>query len=54
MATNVLAPALGLLLMVSGLSATLSSGDSDAIAGATILMEDIYPLFNHGKRIPEI
>ena len=53
MATNVLAPALGLLLMVSGLSATLSSGDSDAIAGATILMEDIYPLFNHGKRIPE-
>ena len=53
MATNVLAPALGLPLMVSGLSATLSSGDSDAIAGATILMEDIYPLFNHGKRIPE-
>ena len=53
MATNVLAPALGLLLMVSGLSATLSSGDSDAIAGATILMEDIYPLLNHGKRIPE-
>ncbi len=53
MATNVLAPALGLLLMIAGLSATLSSGDSDAIAGATILMEDIYPLFNKGKRIPE-
>lgn len=53
MATNVLAPALGLLLMIAGLSATLSSGDSDAISGATILMEDIYPLFNGGKRIPE-
>ena len=54
MATNVLAPALGLLLMVSGLSATLSSGDSDAIAGATIPHgRTVYPLFNHGKRIPE-
>ncbi len=53
MATNVLAPALGLLLMIAGLSATLSSGDSDAIAGATILMEDVYPLLTGGKRIPE-
>lgn len=53
MATNVLAPALGLLLMVSGLSATLSSGDSDAIAGATILMEDIYPCSTTASAFPK-
>ncbi len=52
LATNVLGPVLGLILLISGLSATMSSGDSDAIAGVTILLEDIYPMFT-GKRIPE-
>ena len=52
LATQVLGPVLGLVLLVSGLSATMSSGDSDAIAGVTILLEDIYPTMT-GKRIPE-
>lgn len=52
LATTVLGPALGLILLISGLSATMSSGDSDAIAGVTILLEDIYPSIT-GKRIPE-
>lgn len=29
-------------MLVSGLSATMSSGDSDAIAGVTILLRDVY------------
>lgn len=52
-ATQVLGPTLGLLLLISGLSATMSSGDSDAIAGVTILLEDVYPAITGGKRIPE-
>lgn len=52
MATNVLNPALGLIFMISGLSATMSSGDSDAIAGVTILLTDVYPSVT-GKTIKE-
>jgi SSS family solute:Na+ symporter len=44
-ATVVLGPVLGLMFMIAGLSATLSSGDSDAIAGVSILIQDIYPIF---------
>ncbi len=51
-ATTVLGPVLGLLFMISGLSATMSSGDSDAIAGVTIAIQDIYPIFT-GKSLPE-
>lgn len=51
-ATTVLGPVLGLLFMISGLSATMSSGDSDAIAGVTILIQDIYPIVT-GKKLPE-
>ncbi len=51
-ATAVLGPVLGLLFMISGLSATMSSGDSDAIAGVTILIQDIYPIFT-GKQLEE-
>lgn len=51
-ATTVLGPFLGLLFMISGLSATMSSGDSDAIAGVTIAIQDIYPIFT-GKSLPE-
>ncbi|MEA3251104.1 MAG: sodium:solute symporter family protein, partial [Pseudomonadota bacterium] len=36
---------LGLLLLVAGLSATMSSASSDAIAGVSTLMRDIYVLF---------
>lgn len=51
-ATVVLGPVLGLLFMIAGLSATMSSGDSDAIAGVTILIQDIYPIIT-GKKLPE-
>ncbi|MDR0723088.1 MAG: sodium:solute symporter family protein [Treponema sp.] len=51
-ATIVLGPFLGLLFMIAGLSATMSSGDSDAIAGVTILIQDIYPIFAK-KAMPE-
>ncbi|MCI8455352.1 MAG: sodium:solute symporter family protein [Lachnospiraceae bacterium] len=50
--TTVLGPVFGLLLMVAGLSATMSSGDSDAMAGVTIFMKDVIPEFT-GKPVPE-
>lgn len=52
MATTVLGPILGMLFMISGLSATMSSGDSDAISGVTILLTDVYPSIT-GKTIKE-
>lgn len=52
MATTVLGPVMGLLFMIAGLSATLSSGDSDAIAGVSIQLQDIVPLFTK-KEVPE-
>lgn len=51
-ATTALGPVLGLLFMISGLSATMSSGDSDAIAGVTIAIQDIYPMIT-GKTLPD-
>lgn len=51
MATQVLGPVVGLLFMICGLSATMSSGDSDAISGVTILLTDVYPSVT-GKTIP--
>ncbi len=52
MATHVLGPVVGLFFMIAGLSATMSSGDSDAIAGVTILLTDVYPSLT-GKTIEE-
>lgn len=52
MATHVLGPVFGLMLMIAGLSATMSSGDSDAISGITILLTDVYPSVT-GKTIKE-
>ena len=49
MATNALPPVIG---MLCGLSATMSSGDSDAISGVTILLTDVYPSVT-GKTIKE-
>ena len=51
-ATVVLGPVLGLMFMISGLSATMSSGDSDAIAGVTILIQDIYPIIT-GRQLDD-
>ncbi len=45
MATAVLPTALGALVLISGLSASMSSGDSDAITGVTILLRDIWLIF---------
>lgn len=42
LATEVFPLWIGALLLVSGLSATMSSGDSDAVAGVTILLRDVY------------
>ena len=52
MATNALPPIIGMLFMICGLSATMSSGDSDAISGVTILLTDVYPSIT-GKTIQE-
>ena len=52
MATHVLGPVIGLMFMIAGLSATMSSGDSDAISGVTILLTDVYPAVT-GKKIKE-
>lgn len=35
----------GAFVLVAGLAATMSSGDSDAIAGTTILVRDVYQVF---------
>jgi SSS family solute:Na+ symporter len=51
-ATTVLGPTLGLLFLIAGLSTTLSSADSDAMAGITILLVDIYATVT-GKSIPK-
>ncbi|KGE77040.1 sodium:solute symporter family protein [Halomonas salina] len=45
LATEVLPVGLGLLLLMAGLSATMSSASSDAIAGVTTLIRDVYVLF---------
>jgi len=43
---------IGAFILVAGLAATLSSGDSDSIAATTILMRDIYQVFA-GKMPPK-
>lgn len=48
LATQVLPLWLGLLVMIAGLSATMSSASSDALAGVSIMMRDLYTLvFGH-------
>ena len=44
MATEMLPLALGILTLLAGLSATMSSASSDAIAGVTIFVRDIYEM----------
>ena len=52
MATHVLGPAVGLMFMICGMSATMSSGGSDAISGVTILLTDVYPSVT-GRKISQ-
>lgn len=51
-ALNVMPIALGLLIIIAGISATLSSASSDAIAGVSVLLSDIYQLVAK-KKPPE-
>lgn len=44
LATSVFPPLVGLGILICGMSATISSGDSDAMTGITILITDIYQL----------
>lgn len=44
LATSVFPPFVGLAILICGMSATISSGDSDAMTGITILITDIYQL----------
>jgi len=50
MATQMLPLALGILTLLAGLSATMSSASSDAIAGATIVVRDLYEMVF--RRVP--
>ncbi|MEX2463947.1 MAG: hypothetical protein WD513_06595 [Balneolaceae bacterium] len=45
LAIEVLPLSIGVIVLIAGLSATMSSASSDAIAGVTILMRDIYVIF---------
>ncbi|GAA3724481.1 SSS family solute:Na+ symporter [Spinactinospora alkalitolerans] len=44
LATTLFPVWLGAFLLIAGLSATMSSGDSDAVAGVTILLRDVVQL----------
>lgn len=52
LATQVFPLWIGALLLVSGLSATMSSASSDAATSVTILLRDVYRLFT-GGRLPQ-
>ncbi len=45
LATEVFPVWIGAIILTAGLSATMSSGSSDYIAGVAILLEDVYPVF---------
>lgn len=45
MANDVMPMAIGLIVLIAGLSATMSSASSDAIAAVSILLRDIYIMF---------
>ncbi len=51
-ATMILGPVLGLMFLIAGLSATMSSASSDAIAGVGIMVQDIYPMIT-GKEMSQ-
>lgn len=52
MATTVLPPVVGMIVLLAGMSATISSGDSEAMAGVTIMVRDLYFLIT-GKTPPK-
>jgi SSS family solute:Na+ symporter len=48
-AINVMPVGLGILIIIAGISATLSSASSDAIAGVSVLLSDIYAFIKGHK-----
>ncbi len=52
MATQVFTPIVGAIVLIAGMSATVSSGDSEAMAAVTITIRDLIPLVT-GKTIPK-
>lgn len=52
MVTEVFPVWIGAIVLLAGLSATMSSGDSDAIASVVILLSDVYPII-FGKNPPK-
>ncbi|WP_087017950.1 sodium:solute symporter family protein [Thaumasiovibrio subtropicus] len=51
-AATMLPVGIGLIVLIAGLSATMSSASSDAIAGVSILLRDVYVMFT-GKVPPK-
>jgi len=51
MATVALGPVLGLLLLIAGISACVSSADSQLISSTSMFITDLYPEFLH-KELP--
>lgn len=49
-AVSVLPIGVGMIVLIAGLSATMSSASSDAIAGVSILLRDVYVMFT--GRVP--
>ncbi|WGS62837.1 sodium:solute symporter family protein [Vibrio lentus] len=49
-AATVLPVGVGMIVLIAGLSATMSSASSDAIAGVSILLRDVYVMFT--GRVP--
>ncbi len=52
MATQVFPPLIGAVVLIAGMSATVSSGDSEAMAAVTITIRDLIPLLT-GKLPPK-
>ncbi len=53
MATDVLPMWVGLIVLIAGLSATMSSASSDAIAAVSVLMRDVFILFQGHMPAPK-
>ncbi|CNH20020.1 sodium:solute symporter family protein [Yersinia pekkanenii] len=52
-ATNALPHVLAMVVLIAGMSANMSSGSSDAIAGVSIILRDIYTMITGKMPAPE-
>ncbi len=53
LAVQILPLGIGVIMLIAGLSATMSSASSDAIAAISILLRDVYMIFTGGKMPPK-